>query len=145
MWSGILTVALIMAAGTLFVFYGSLPGGWIAGSGDLKRARTMAFTTLIAFQMFDVFNVRSDERSAFEGLFRNRWLWAAVGASVALQVPVIYAPFLQKAFSTVALTGRECLLCVSVASSVLWLREAGKFFTRMRSGRASTPGPGRVA
>ncbi len=48
------------------------------------------------FQLFNVFNARSDERSAFSALFTNRWLWAAVGLSLALQVAVIYVPFLQQ-------------------------------------------------
>ena len=60
----------------------------------------MAFTTLMLFQLFNVFNARSDESSAFQGLFRNRWLWAAVGLSLALHALVIYVPFLQQAFST---------------------------------------------
>ena len=79
----------------------SLPGGLIEGSGDLRYAQTMAFTTLVLFQLFNVFNARSDERSAFQGLFSNRWLWGAVVLSLVLQVAVIYVPFLQQAFSTV--------------------------------------------
>ena len=42
-----------------------LPGGFIDGSGDLPYAQTMAFTTLVFAQLFNVFNARSDERSAF--------------------------------------------------------------------------------
>jgi Ca2+-transporting ATPase len=84
--------------------------------------------------MFTVFNARSDERSAFEGLFTNRWLWGAVGLSIALQVLVIYTPFLQKAFSTVSLTFADWLRCVAIASSVLWLRELSKVIIRRRAG-----------
>ena len=51
-----------MAAGTLFVLDASLPGGFVEGSGDLRYAQTMAFTTLMLFQLFNVFNARSDER-----------------------------------------------------------------------------------
>jgi Ca2+-transporting ATPase len=92
----------------------------------------MAFTTLILFQLFNVFNARSDEQSAFRGLFRNHWLWAAIGFSLALQFAVIYVPFLQKAFSTVSLTLNDWLLCTAVASSVLWLRELSKIITRKK-------------
>ena len=73
----------------------------------------MAFTTLMLFQMFNVVNARSDEQSAFVHLFTNPWLWGAVAGSVALQVLVVYVPFLQRAFGTVALrleTGRSVLL-----------------------------------
>jgi Ca2+-transporting ATPase len=126
MWRGIILVGVIMAAGTLFVLDASLPGGFVHGSGDLQYAQTMAFTTLMLFQIFNVFNARSDDRSAFAHLFTNRWLWAAVAGSVVLQVGVVYVPFLQNAFGTTPLSGRDWLVCVAVASSVLWLREASK-------------------
>ena len=104
MWTGIFFVGAVMAAGTLLVLDASLPGGLIEGSGSMRYAQTMAFTTLVLFQLFNVFNARSDERSAFRGLFTNHWLWGAVLLSLALQVAVIYMPFLQQAFSTVSLS-----------------------------------------
>jgi Ca2+-transporting ATPase len=120
-----------MAAGTLLVLDASLPGGLIEGSGSLRYGQTMAFTTLMLFQMFNVLNSRSDERSAFQGLLHNVWLWGALGLSIVLQVAVIYVPFLQNAFSTVSLRLSDWLRCVAVASSVLWLRELGKFIARI--------------
>jgi Ca2+-transporting ATPase len=133
MWSGILFVAVVMAAGTLLVLDASLPGGAIAGSGSMRYAQTMAFTTLMIFQLFNVFNARSDERSAFHGIFANAWLWAAIGLALALQIAVVYVPVLQQAFSTVALSAGDWLRCAAVASSVLWLRELGKAIGRTRT------------
>jgi Ca2+-transporting ATPase len=130
MWRGIFFVGVIMAAGTLYVLDASLPGGSVEGSGDLRYAQTRAFTTLMMFQLFNVFNARSDERSAFVHLFTNRWLWAAVGLSLGLQVLVLYVPAMQRGFGTVSLSAGDWLHCVAVASSVLWLREAGKLVTR---------------
>jgi P-type Ca2+ transporter type 2C len=132
MWRGIFVVGLTMAVGTLFVLDASLPGGFVKGSGDLPYAQTMAFTTLMLFQIFNVVNARSDERSAFVHLFTNHWLWIAIGLSVALQVAVVYAPVLQRAFGTVGLTGADWLRCVAAASSVLWFREFTKLFERRR-------------
>ena len=103
MWAGIVFVGVVMAAGTLCVLDASLPGGLIEGSGNMRYAQTMAFTTLVMFQLFNVFNARSDERSAFSGVFENHWLWAAIGLSLLLHAAVIYTPFLQQAFSTVDL------------------------------------------
>ncbi len=131
MWRDIALVGVIMAVGTLIVLDASLPGGFVAGSGDLRSAQTMAFTTLMLFQVMNVFNSRSDEQSAFANLFTNRWLWAAVGLSVALQVGVVYIPFLQSAFGTTALTGRDWVVCTAVASSVLWLSELRKLLHRL--------------
>jgi Ca2+-transporting ATPase len=130
MWTGVLFIGAIMAAGTLFVLDASLPGGLIEGSGTVRYGQTMAFTTLMLFQLFNVFNARSDERSAFEGLFTNNWLWAAVGLSLLMHAGVLYIPFLQEAFSTIYLSAGDWLYCVAVASSVLWLRELSKIVTR---------------
>jgi Ca2+-transporting ATPase len=130
MWRGIVLVGVIMAAGTLLVFDASLPGGFVEATGNLPYAQTMAFTTLVLFQMFNVLNARSDDQSAFEHLFTNKWLWAALAGSVLLQVVVVHAPFLQNAFGTTPLSARDWLLCVGVASSVLWLREGSKAMAR---------------
>jgi P-type Ca2+ transporter type 2C len=135
MWAGILFVGIVMAAGTLYVLDASLPGGFVDGTGTLQYAQTRAFTTLIFFQLFNVFNARSDRRSAFDDIFSNRWLWAAVSLSVVLQCVVLYTPFLQRAFSTEALSGSDWLFCAVIASSVLWLREAEKLVYR----RSVTP------
>jgi Ca2+-transporting ATPase len=72
-----------------------------------------------------------DERSAFHGLVSNPWLWAAVLLSLGLQVLVVYAPFLQRAFRTVPLGPGDWLLA-AVARSVLWLRELWKAAARRR-------------
>lgn len=132
MWLGIFYVGVIMATGTLLVLDASLPGGWITGEGDMRYGQTMAFTTLMMFQLFNVLNARSDDRSAFHDLFRNYWLWSAIGLSLVLHVLVIYLPFLQNAFSTTALNASDWLFCALVASSVLWLREASKLVARVR-------------
>jgi len=126
MWRGIVFVGVIMAVGTLLVLDASLPGGFVEGSGDLPYAQTMAFTTLMLFQMFNVLNARSDERSAFVHLFTNVWLWVALGISLLLQVAVVYIPFLQRAFGAVSLSPQDWLFSIAMASSVLWLREISK-------------------
>jgi Ca2+-transporting ATPase len=92
----------------------------------------MGFTTLTLFQLYNVFNARSDERSAFSGLFANPWLWGAVGLSLALHVAVVHLPFLQQAFGTVSLSVTDWLVCAATASSVLWLRELTKLVARRR-------------
>jgi Ca2+-transporting ATPase len=128
MWRETLLCGAVIAAGTLFVLDFSLPGGYVAGTGagTIAHARTMAFNTLALFSVFMVFNARSAERSAFVGLFSNLWLWGAVVLALALQVAVIYVPLLQHAFSTTPLSGADWLLCATVGSSVLWLRELTK-------------------
>ena len=126
MWRDIVIVGAIMAAGTLLALDAALPGGVVAGTGTLAYGHTVAFTTLMLFQLFNVFNARSERRSAFYRPFRNRWLWAALGTSLVLQMLVIYLPPLQAAFGTVALEAMDWLRCFAIASSVLWLVELRK-------------------
>ncbi|RMG64989.1 MAG: cation-translocating P-type ATPase [Chloroflexi bacterium] len=130
MWVGLFFVGAIMALGTLFVFDYALVGGLIPGTGDLVYARTMSFTTLVLFQLFNVFNARSDRESAFHGLFRNPWLLLAVAISLILQALVVHVPFLQRAFGTVGLSPGDWLVCVATASSVIWARELFKAVVR---------------
>jgi len=135
MWGGIVLVGAVMALGTLYVLDAALPGGFVEGAGTMRHAQTMAFTTLVVFQLVNVFNARSDERSAFRQPFSNTWLWVAVAVSLALQAAVVYLPFLQGAFSTVPLSPGDWVQCATVASSVLWFRELEKAVTRWRDRR----------
>jgi Ca2+-transporting ATPase len=130
MWRGIFFIGVVMAAATLFVLDASLPGGFVKGAGSLRYAQTMAFMTLTAAQFFNVFNSRSDRRSAFVDVFSNHWVWAAIGLSLVLQVVVLYVPAMQKAFGTVGLSAADWLRCLAAASVVLWMRELSKFLLR---------------
>jgi magnesium-transporting ATPase (P-type) len=118
-----------------------LRGGLVDGTGSVRHAQTMAFTTLMLFQLFNLFNARSDRHSALVGLFRNGWLWGAIALSLALQVAVVYAPFLQRAFATEALTGADWLRSTAVASAALWVRELQKLFGRRADYLRSDPRP----
>ena len=137
MWTGIFFVAVIMAAGTLFVLDASLPGGLVPGSGSMRYAQTMAFTTLMIFQLFNVLNARSDERSAFANLFTNAWLWAAIGLAVLLQLAVVYMPVLSTGVLDSVVEPWDWLKCTAVASSVLWLREISKLVDSQRGAQVS--------
>ncbi|GAB4457408.1 MAG: cation-translocating P-type ATPase [Armatimonadaceae bacterium] len=138
MWRDIAVIGSVMAIGTLLVLDAGLPGGVIEGSGNLTYARTLAFTTLVFFQLFNVLNVRSDERSAFYGLYHNHWLWISIAVAIGLQVLVVSLPPLQKAFGTVPLTFSDWLLCTAVASSALWVQEILKIIYRLTAKTVSS-------
>jgi magnesium-transporting ATPase (P-type) len=131
MWVGIVWVGAVMAAVTLLALDLRLPGGFVGHSGNVAEARTMAFTTLVFAQLFNCFNARSDRTSAFHRLFTNRWLWGAISLSALLQVAVVELPFLNNAFGTAPLGGNEWLICVGLASVVLWAAEAKKLIERL--------------
>jgi len=130
MWAGIALAALVIGAGTLLALDAGLPGGLIEGAGSADYARSLAFNTLVLFELYNVYCARSDRDSALRGLFANAWLWLAVAAAAALQLAVIYLPALQRAFGTVALDARDWLLCAGIASSVVLARELEKLWRR---------------
>ena len=136
MWIGIVWVGLITGIVTLVALDIRLPGGLIDGHGDLVEARSMAFTTLVVAQLFNTFNARSDEVSAFHHLFTNVYLWGAIALSLALQVAVVELHFLNTAFGTRPLSASDWLICFGLASCVLWAAEAKKLVGRWRRAAA---------
>ena len=133
MWSGVLLVGTTMAVATLLVLDFGLPGGLFEGDIGLGEARTMAFTVLVLAQLFNVVNSRSDSVSAAHHLFVNPWLWAAIGLSLSLQIAVVYLPLLNEAFDTRPLEFGQWLVCLALASAVLWVDEVRKLLARLRS------------
>lgn len=107
----------IMAAGTLGLFWYELR------VNGLDYARTVGFTTMAAFQWFQAFNARSQERSVFSiGLFTNRWVLWGVGAAVLLQIGAVHTPVGQLLFGTVGLAWIDWLW-ILLASSTIWLAD----------------------
>jgi len=117
-------VAAVIAAGTLWVFF------YGVNAGDMELRRSLAFTTLILFQLFNALNARSGFASAFRGVFRNRWLWGTFAISLALQLMILDVPVFRRAMSVAAISAAQWLLCTVVASSVLWIVEVEKLIRR---------------
>jgi magnesium-transporting ATPase (P-type) len=141
----VLEAGIVMALLTLLTLDLFLPGGliepvdaWLGvGPHSLELARTAAFTVLVLTQLFNCFNARSATTSAFHAAFSNRWLWAAVALSAALQVAVVHLPFLNLAFGTVPLSAGQWCVCVVMASGVLWFGEGRKLVRRNLTRRIS--------
>ncbi|KAB1641717.1 cation-translocating P-type ATPase [Gulosibacter chungangensis] len=132
MWERVIFIGLVMGAVTLLTIDMFLPGGLIEGGDSLEVARTAGFTTLVMAQLFNVFNSRSADQSAFTHLFTNRWLWASVVLGVVLQIAVVHVPFMQVAFGTAALDLQHWIIAVAMASIVLWAEELVKLFRRIK-------------
>lgn len=96
--------------------------------------QTMAFSVLCFCQMWHVMAIRSERDSVFKiGLFSNIPLLGAVLLTVALQLMIIYNPFLSAVFRTNPLTFFELGLTLLVSSIVFWLVEAEKWIKRTRT------------
>ena len=138
MWGDIIYIGVIMAIVTLIGMDMHLSGGLftdrsvdaIGHEAQMTEARTMGFTILVFAQLFNALSSRSHLQSAFVGLFSNKWLWGAIGLSVALQLVVIYVPFLNTAFGTMPLSAGAWAECLGLAMVVLVASELRKCVLR---------------
>jgi len=115
----IVIAGVVMTVGTL-ALYSYILSADPSPANENVKAMTMAFTVFVMYQIFNVFNCRS------ESGFSNKFLLLAVGASVLLQLGVIYLPFLQGIFRTTALGAFDWVLILLIASTILvsdWLAE----------------------
>ncbi|PKK81872.1 MAG: hypothetical protein CVT47_00140 [Thermoplasmata archaeon HGW-Thermoplasmata-2] len=121
--------APIMAAGIIALFWMALRNG----NGDLIYARSVAFTALAVTQWINGINCRSEKKSIFGmPFFGNKYLIAGLTAAIALQIMVLYIPFLQSAFSTTPLSLQDWLLIILVSSAVFWAEEIRKLVNKKR-------------
>ncbi len=125
-----------IGAATLWLFAREM-----SSSGDVERARTLAFTGIILLEKMNVFNFRSARTPLLRlGLMSNPALLGAWIAALALQVAAVYAPPLQAALHTVPLRAADwgLLFCVSVP--ILAVGEAVKIASA-RPPSPTPPGP----
>ena len=116
---------VLMAAGTLGAY------AWGHSHGGHDYAVTLAFTTFVLFQFFNIFNARAEHGSAFNRqFFRNGKLWLALAAVVVLQIVVVHWGPAQAIFDTVSLTPQDWALSAAIASSTLLVEEARKRVAR---------------
>ena len=116
--------SLIMGIGTLLLFkqYYMI---------DITKAQTICLTVLAVFQWFNVWNCRSETKSIFnKDMFSNKFLVYGTIAAVLLQLAAVYNPFMQSLLGTTALTIQEWEFIILMASSIIIVEEARKFFVR---------------
>jgi len=122
----IFAYGVTMMIGSLGILYYALQ------TGAEDRALTMAFTTFVLFQFFNVFNARSETCSAFNAdFFENRMLWIALIGTLALQVLAVHWPPASRVFGTTGMDLADWGPAVGVASLVLLLEEARKLGVRI--------------
>lgn len=92
-------------------------------------ANTMAFATLVFGELTRAFAVRSETRSIFSiGVFSNSAMNKAFLVSLALQLAVLFIPFLQEIFKVQSLTGMEWLIVILLSLVPLIVSEITKAF-----------------
>ncbi|MGB8400419.1 cation-translocating P-type ATPase [Bradyrhizobium sp.] len=121
----IIAFGITMMVGTLAILHFGLQ------TGSQDRALTLAFTTFILFQFFNVFNARVEEGSAFNRhFFDNQLLWLSLAGVVMLQILVVHWLPAQSLFKLSSLSPGDWAIAAAVASTVLLLEEARKLAVR---------------
>ena len=111
----IIRIGLIFALITITLMW------WSYNNHD--HWKTMVFTSLCLAQMGHAIAVRSNYRLTLElNFFSNPYLLASVAVTTALQLMLVYVPWLQDFFGTEALTLTELLVCIGFSTLIfIWV------------------------
>lgn len=116
----IIFVGMAMSFGTLYMFLSHMP--------DVQKAQTVAFTTLVFFQLFHSLNSQSDKSLLKVGI-ANKYLAIAITSSFVLQLAVIYLPMLDPIFETVSLSAGEMAKIVLISFLIIPVVEVKKLIS----------------
>jgi Ca2+-transporting ATPase len=124
LWQHVLWVGLLMAAVCL------LTQAWAFHTGS-AHWQSMVFTVLTLSQLGHVLAVRQERASLFDRSNpANRWLTGTLIATFALQMAVLYVPWLNPIFRTQPLSGTELAACLVLSSVVFVAVEVEKALIR---------------
>ena len=94
-------------------------------------ARTMAFLTIIASQLFYSLSFRSEYKSIFQvGIFSNKYLVGAIILGFALQLLVLFIPVMRNAFKLQLIGLNDWLMVLGLGLVPLIVNEIIKLFLK---------------
>ncbi|NLP35412.1 MAG: cation-translocating P-type ATPase [Clostridiales bacterium] len=127
LWQGAMVTVLTVAA--YFIGHYMETGVWkIENSG---HGMTMAFLTLSMSEMFHSLNMRSRRHSIFQMKHHNKFLFAAMAASLVLTTAIIFIPPLAAAFDFETISLAEYAVALGLGFCVIPIVEVVKFFQRI--------------
>jgi Ca2+-transporting ATPase len=127
-WAAVGVMGLLEGTLTLGVF------AWGLRGGDVRWARSLAFTTLVFAELFRAFAARSPTRLLWEiGALTNLRLVAVVAASVLAQIALYEIPGTERLFQIHALGGRELAALLALGLVPVTLIELSKLARRLRA------------
>lgn len=104
----ILFLGIVMATGTICVFY------WQISTGvSTTKAMTVAFTLFVVYQLLNAFNGRADSEKS------SRYLYMGILISFLLQLLILYIPQLQVIFRTTAIGLTDWIVIAAVSSTII--------------------------
>lgn len=127
MYHFIIIAGLMGLVATLFAFS-------IGFSSGIEKARTLAFATLILFELVWVFECKNPNRTVFSSNpFDNRSLNLAVLVSLVLLVVAVHVPVFNVLLQTVPLGLNDWILVALLSLPALFLEEAYNWFAKRRA------------
>ncbi len=135
-------VGFVRAAVTLAVM------AYVAGSQGDVVARSMGLTVFSLAAIFAALETNDDLGSVFSRkTIENTKLIQLSGLSLLATFIVVQFDFMQRIFDTAALSANQWLVCLALASIVLWVMEIMKIFRRRAAAHAeaTTTPPAPVA
>lgn len=119
----ILIVGIVMGIGTLALFH--------SYGVDTLKAKSVAFTTLVMFQLFNVLTYKAKDFKI--DLKNSRYVVGAVLISVMMQLLVLYTP-LNDAFKTTPMGGVDWIKILLVSSTLYIILESRKMILNRSAG-----------
>ena len=124
MFKRMIIMSIIMSIGALLLFSSYY-------EDDLAKAWTISLTVLAAFQWFNAWNCRSENKSIFSmEILTNKFLIGSTVIVILLQLFAIYAPIMQKILKTVPLNLYDWMIIIPIALSIVLIEEIRKLFKR---------------
>jgi magnesium-transporting ATPase (P-type) len=122
-------VSVLIAAASILLFNHHLQAG-----ASLETARTVAVNTLVAGQIFYLFNTRFTENTSLSlrGLLGNPWTLVAVSILVVLQLCFTYLDISHRLFGTADIPVDQWGLILAAGLPVFLLVELEKLVLRIR-------------
>ncbi len=97
------------------------------GTGDLQRARTLAFLVVIMAELFHSLNARSLHISVFRhGMLKNKYYYTGMLVAIISIIISIYVPWMNMLLETVPVSPMDWLLVVGIGSLALLVTEMMK-------------------
>lgn len=99
--------------------------------GDHNVGTTMAFVTLSVTQLFHSFNVKSEKSVFGKTTFDNKFLNLSFIIGIAMQLFVVYVPYINTVFQSVALSLGQLSISIGLAFGMVVIMEIYKLVNRI--------------
>jgi Ca2+-transporting ATPase len=110
LWVEMIIFGILLTIAVLGVYVLNLPKG-------LQAAQSVAFVALVVFELVNIYIIRSDYKTDF---FSNKWLFISIAMTIALQLVIMYVPFLANIFGIIQINLTDWLIIIAL-SVLLWV------------------------